>query len=272
MTGPRGLALAAEQFGEELIRSFERLEAARRELPPARGVRSLIDDVAVLGLASGDIVADVGAWGGLWSERLSTQYDCRCVALDLSPTGLSEAVGRGVPGVVADAESLPLRSESIDLVWCQDTMSCLEDPEAVLREFARVLRPGGGLMLSTALTTSLLEPLERHWFLQALESPAWWSLGRTPIDDAVDMTGFEIVGFEVRSPETSEALIAADAAEVSDQLARIAQLRRARPALEEVLGSKWYARWLAWSHWQAYLFLGKIETAVWMLRKPFPTD
>ena len=253
-----------------MIRSFERLEEARSTLPPPRDVQSLVDDVAMLGLASGAIVADVGAWGGLWSERLSERYSCRCVAIDLSRTGLSEAAGRGVPGVVGDADVLPLRSESIDLVWCRDTMSMLESPDAVLSEFARIVRPGGGVMLYTALTTSLLEPLERGWFLRALASPDWWGLGRAPIESAIQTAGFEIVAFELKSPEYSEALLESDPAEVTGQLARIAQLRRARSALEELLGCTWYERWLAWSHWQAYLFLGKIETAAWFLRKPLP--
>lgn len=41
--------------------------------------------------------------------------------------------------------------------------------------------------------------------------------------------------------------------------------------LEQALGASWYERWLAWSHWQLYLILGKIETAAWILRKP-PTS
>jgi hypothetical protein len=76
------------------------------------------------------------------------------------------------------------------------------------------------------------------------------------------------VAFETKSPEYSEALMAVDPSEISEQLCRVAQMRRARSALEQALGPSWYERWLAWSHWQVYLILGKIETAAWMLRKP----
>jgi ubiquinone/menaquinone biosynthesis C-methylase UbiE len=160
MTTREGLALAAEQFGDEMVSTFERLEAARRNLPAPRTSESLVEEVAVLGVGPGYLVANVGAWGGQWSERLTARYGCRCIALDLSPKGLYESAARGVPAVVADAEVLPLPAGSVDLVWCRDTMSTLESPQAVLTEFVRILRPGGGVMLYTAVTTPRLEPSE----------------------------------------------------------------------------------------------------------------
>jgi SAM-dependent methyltransferase len=264
----RNAASAAELFGEGMIRSFEDLEQARGALPPPKSAQSLVEDVGILGIGHDDVVVDVGAWGGLWSERLSAQYGCRCFALDLSTAGLSEASGRGVPGVNADAAVLPLRTSSVDVVWCRDTMSMVDAPHAVLGEFVRVAKPGGAVMLYTAYTTERLEPAERAWFLEALEAPEWWEGGRTVIDKAVRDAGLEVVACEVTSPEYSEALLGERVGEVADQLARIAQLRRHRQALEEVLGPRWYQRWLAWSHWQVYLFLGKLETAAWLLRAP----
>ena len=259
---------ATELFGEEMIRSFETLERTRRALPAPRSASTLVEDIAILGVGPDDVVVDVGAWSGLWSERLSARYGCHCIALDLSHTGLSETAGSGVPGVRADAAVLPLRNGSVDIVWCRDTMSTLDSPGAVLGEFVRVVRRGGAVMLYTAYPTELLERAEKAWFLAALEAPAWWSDGRGVIDQAVRDAGLEVVAFEVTSPGYSESKLGEDVTEVADELARIAQLRRHRPALEEVLGPQWYDRWLAWSHWQAYLFLGKIETASWMLRTP----
>ena len=268
MTTREGLVLAAELFGDAMVSTFERLETARRNLTAPQASQSLVEDVAVLGVGPGDLVADVGAWGGLWSERLRARYGCRCIALDVSRKGLSEATARGVPAVVADADVLPLPSASVDLVWCRDTLSTLESPQSALTEFVRILRPGGGVMLYTAVTTPLLEPLERAWFLDALEAPHWWNFGRSPIDDAIKETGLDVVAVETKSPEYSEAVMAGDPREISEQLCRVAQMRRARVELEQALGTTWYERWLAWSHWQLYLILGKIETAVWMLRKP----
>jgi len=74
-------------------------------------------------------------------------------------------------------------------------------------------------MLYTAVTTPRLEPSERAWFLDALEPPPWWKFGRSPIDDAIKETGLDVVGFETKSPEYSEALMAVDPREINEQLA-----------------------------------------------------
>lgn len=55
----------------------------------------------------------------------------------------------GVVDVVATAECIPVRSDSLDLVLCTDTLQYVPDPAAALREMHRVLKPGGQLILST---------------------------------------------------------------------------------------------------------------------------
>ena len=45
--------------------------------------------------------------------------------------------------VVADVQSLPFRSESVDLVIATGLLEHVDDPVAVIKEVVRVLRPGG---------------------------------------------------------------------------------------------------------------------------------
>jgi SAM-dependent methyltransferase len=62
--------------------------------------------------------------------------------------GVDTAAGPYVDHVVA-AETLPFEDESFDLVLCTQVLEHVQDPAAVLSEIHRVLRPGGGALIST---------------------------------------------------------------------------------------------------------------------------
>jgi malonyl-CoA O-methyltransferase len=51
--------------------------------------------------------------------------------------------------LAARAEQLPLPSASTDMVWSNGLLEWVEDAEAVIAEWSRVLKPGGLLMFST---------------------------------------------------------------------------------------------------------------------------
>ena len=58
-----------------------------------------------------------------------------------------------VPGIEtynADLAKLPLETASVDVIMSRSVFEHLTDPEAVYREFARVLRPGGSVVFLTA--------------------------------------------------------------------------------------------------------------------------
>jgi ubiquinone/menaquinone biosynthesis C-methylase UbiE len=54
-----------------------------------------------------------------------------------------------LPHVCAEAERLPIRSSAFDTVVCLEVLEYVWRPQAALDEFARVLAPGGTLVLST---------------------------------------------------------------------------------------------------------------------------
>jgi len=74
---------------------------------------------------------------------------------DLLPPG-SESTGMdltnfaGVADVVSD-EFLPFEDASFDLVMCTEAFYYAEDPPAAVAEIARVLRPGGSVLITVSL-------------------------------------------------------------------------------------------------------------------------
>ena len=64
--------------------------------------------------------------------------------------------------VCADAESLPLADQSVDLVFSNLAIQWCSDLRAVFREFRRILKPGGQVLFSTFGSNTLIE-LQRAW-------------------------------------------------------------------------------------------------------------
>lgn len=64
----------------------------------------------------------------------------RYVAIDLLPTPLVHALARG--------EQIPFREGSFDLVICTQVLEYVAEPQRVIDEIYRVLKPGGKLVMS----------------------------------------------------------------------------------------------------------------------------
>ena len=109
-------------------------------------------------------VLDFGA-GTCWTSRFLTQLGCGVVALDVSPTALD--LGRRLfdempvlgdkPApefLVYDGHRIDLPDASVDRILSFDAFHHVPNPAEVLREMARVLRPGGIAAFS--------EPGDRH--------------------------------------------------------------------------------------------------------------
>jgi ubiquinone/menaquinone biosynthesis C-methylase UbiE len=77
---------------------------------------------------------------------------------------------------VAGAEEIPLPDRSIDLAFSTIAFHHWSDPERGLREIARVLRPGGGLVLIDNLGPRWLAPvLKDRPYLTADERAGLWA-------------------------------------------------------------------------------------------------
>jgi len=108
------------------------------------------------------VIVDLGCGTGQLTRRLMERYpDAQVVGVDYSNGMLSEAgdrIGAGVLLMQADAQQLPLRSGSADLVVCTESFHWFRDQAGAAAGLADLIRPGGQLVIaSIAAVTDLGE-------------------------------------------------------------------------------------------------------------------
>ena len=95
--------------------------------------------------------------------------------------------GPQVGFIKADAQQLPLRDETVDVVVSTAVLQLIPHPAAALAEMARVLRPGGKL----AVMVPTAGRLARFW--QLLPNVGAHMFGDDEIGDILEGNGFASV-------------------------------------------------------------------------------
>ncbi|SEO73653.1 demethylmenaquinone methyltransferase / 2-methoxy-6-polyprenyl-1,4-benzoquinol methylase [Halogranum amylolyticum] len=91
-------------------------------------------------------VLDVGGGSGRAGVTL-TAPDRQVTVVDVSGEMLSRARGRGLDCVRGDARTLPVADGAVDAVTVVDAFHHMPDQRAVLANVARVLAPGGAVVI-----------------------------------------------------------------------------------------------------------------------------
>src|SRR5712691_3336423 len=94
-------------------------------------------------------VLDCGCGTGHNLATLLRPYG-RAFGFDLTPAGLLHARAAGFPLARADMAAIPFQSARFDLATSFDVMQYVGDDHAVMKEMARVLKPGGALVVTAA--------------------------------------------------------------------------------------------------------------------------
>ena len=107
--------------------------------------------VDTLGAEGRSVVVEAGVGEGYGAAMLARAVAGPVLGLDLDQPTLRHlrATHRGVDAARANLVALPLRDRSVDAVVSAQTVEHLWDQDTFVSECARVLRPGGRLLLTT---------------------------------------------------------------------------------------------------------------------------
>lgn len=99
----------------------------------------------------GAVVVEAGCGEGYGGQLLADAGAAVVAGLDLDLATLRHAAVAypGVPVAAANLVALPLADTAVDLVVCSQVVEHLWAQDAFVAECARVLRPGGGLVVTT---------------------------------------------------------------------------------------------------------------------------
>lgn len=105
-------------------------------------------------------LADIGCGTGYFTRLLAERFAGPVLGLDIAQGMLRYAREQGAPGALwlaADAEALPLRSASQDLLFSSLALQWCPQLQLALSEAYRVLRPGGCMAFNTLVEGTLAE-------------------------------------------------------------------------------------------------------------------
>jgi 2-polyprenyl-6-hydroxyphenyl methylase/3-demethylubiquinone-9 3-methyltransferase len=102
----------------------------------------------------GALLVDLACGGGLMAPHVA-RLGYRHVGVDLGRPGLELARTHGVLPVRGSVTAVPLADGCADVVVAGEVLEHVEDDVAVLAECARLLRPGGTLVLDAIAATRL---------------------------------------------------------------------------------------------------------------------
>ena len=140
--------MSSKEFFDRVARDWDEM----REGYYSDEVR--VGALAAAGVERGKTAADVGAGTGFISQGL-IQEGLRVIAVDQSEAILNEMKRKfgdidAIDYRVGNALDLPIPDQAVDYTFANMCLHHVESPPDAVREMARILRPGGRLVITDA--------------------------------------------------------------------------------------------------------------------------
>lgn len=112
-------------------------------------------------IADSSTMVDLGCGKGIYFQYLVSKRFKHVIGIDIDKRALQEAKSRysNVNFIVADAQSIPLRSSSTDIIILAELLEHLNSPEMCLKECYRILKEKGVILVSVPWLFEIYKPL-----------------------------------------------------------------------------------------------------------------
>jgi ubiquinone/menaquinone biosynthesis C-methylase UbiE/biotin operon repressor len=190
---------------QDKMRSFFDSVAGRlgRDYVPGQSWKGVAE--ALLRLMPPMVIADLGAGEGTFALLLAERA-AKVIAVDTSAkmieVGREQALRHGVTNVefrLGDMEEVPIEDGQVDLVFFSQSLHHALHPDRALAEAARILRPGGRVVVLD---------LVKHRFEEARELYAdeWLGFSEAELETMLEKAGFANLQSSVvhKEPETPQ--------------------------------------------------------------------
>ncbi|MBZ5637368.1 MAG: arsenite methyltransferase [Acidobacteriia bacterium] len=154
--------------------------------------------VGFLELEAGETVVDLGSGAGFDAFLAAREVGPtgRVIGVDMTPEMLERARANAAKAGVSEVEfregrleALPVESASVDAVTSNCVINLAPDKSVVFREAARVLRPGGRLVVSDIILDGDLPPVVKE-DVEAYVGCIAGAMRREPYFAAIEAAGF----------------------------------------------------------------------------------
>jgi ArsR family transcriptional regulator len=180
----------------EIKEFFERVAGDWDTMRLAYYDERVIEKMAeVSGVGEASEVADVGTGTGFVAAGIAPRVG-RVIGIDNAPAMLEVARenlrslgASNVDLLIGEVRRLPLEDGSVDAAFANMVLHHAEDPASMLREMARVVRPGGTI----AITDEVAHP---YAWMREEHADVWLGFERDQVQRYFAAAGLEGFGYE----------------------------------------------------------------------------